>query len=51
MILYPKPNTTKSQLIELVKQNSNTKIFLIINKKLNIKTCVCEIIQSSKKKK
>ena len=43
-ILYPKPNTTKLQLIELVKKNPNTKLFFITNKKLNIKICVCEII-------
>ena len=47
MILYPKPSTTKSQLKELVKKNSNTRIFTITNVKSNIKTCVCEIFPSS----
>ena len=47
MILYPKPNTTKLQLKELVKKNSTTRIFSITNKKSNIKTCICEIFPSS----
>ena len=33
MILYPKPKTTKSQIKDLVKNNTNIRIFLIINKK------------------
>lgn len=41
-ILYPKPNTSESQLKELNNING-TKIFTITNNKLNIKTCVCEI--------
>jgi hypothetical protein len=49
MILYPKPNTTKSQIKELVKKYSNTRIFFIINKNSNIKTCVCEIVPQIKK--
>lgn len=49
MILYPKPNTTKSQLKELVKNNSNTRIFFITNKRHNIKTCVIEIFPQVKK--
>ncbi len=49
MILYPKPNTTKSQLKELVKNNSNTRIFFITNKKHNIKICVCEVFPLTKK--
>lgn len=47
MVLYPKPNTTKSQLKELIKKNPNTRIFLITNKKSNIKTCICKIFPSS----
>lgn len=48
-ILYPKPNTTKSQLKELVKNYSNTRIFILTNKSSNIRTCVCEIFPPTKK--
>lgn len=51
MILYPKPNTTESQLKELVKNNPYTRIFSITNNKSNIKICVCEIFPPSNIKK
>lgn len=41
-ILYPKQNTSKTQIKQLNKIDG-TKIFTITNSTSNIKTCVCEI--------
>lgn len=46
-ILYPKP-IYDNNLIRKLKLNKGTKLFYIINKKLNIKINVCEIIPETK---
>lgn len=42
-ILYPKPVYDKS-IIKKLKFKERTKLFYITNEKLNIKTCVCQIM-------
>ncbi len=47
-LLYPKPNTSRSQIKNLNKI-TNTRIFFIVNTFHLLNTCVCEIIPNNKK--